>query len=138
MGTIFWRPLENKLNLNVESRDQNQGFWKASQPSFDPRISASPKKGVGGLHAGRQLTIEASTASTNKTIAVHSGRAVRSQTMNLISSSGSDLVEDDDDDDAMDYQRHALGAAAIGMENDRSRRDRIARLCTSSFASRVL
>lgn len=58
--------------------------------------------------------------------------------MNLVSSSGSNLVEDNDDDDAMDYQRHTLRAAVIGRENDRSRRDRIARLCTSSFASRAM
>lgn len=42
--------------------------------------------------------------------------------MNLVSSSGSNLVEDN----AMDYQRHALGAATIEIENNRSRRDRIA------------
>lgn len=92
---------------------------------LESRRSPRGKKDVGESHASRQLT--GLFASTMNKTATHSRHAVRSQTMNLVSSSGSDLVEDDDNDGCDGpSQRHAPRDPAIGKENDRSPQDRIA------------
>lgn len=87
-------------------------------------------RGVGGSHAGRQLTIEVSPASPRIRLRTAGARAKVTDNEPR-SSSGSDLVEDDDNVAVSASSRLLLVQRARDRkgECDRSTRDRIARLC---------